>query len=196
MDFSLLSALITFAFVSSITPGPNNIMLATSGANFGFSKTIPHMFGIGLGFSFMVLLVGTGLSQFLDQYPSSYSILRVVSIIYLLYLAFKIATTDTTQGSRSLAQPMTFLQAAGFQWINPKAWTMALTAIGAYSPSHSLQAIMICAVIFACVNLPSVSFWTLLGQQSRQLLSNPKRLRAFNLFMAGLLIISIYPLLF
>lgn len=195
MDYHLITALITFAFVSTITPGPNNVMLASSGANFGFSRTIPHMLGIALGASLMIFLVGIGLMQIFDLYPISYSILKTVSIIYLLFLAYKIATTPTVQKDQHNSQPFSFLQAAIFQWVNPKAWTMAITAMSAYTPSHSIQAILLCAVIFALVNLPSVSFWTLLGQQSRQLLSNPKRLRAFNIVMAGLLIISIYPLL-
>ncbi|WP_298771364.1 LysE family translocator [uncultured Shewanella sp.] len=196
MDYHLISALITFAFVSTITPGPNNIMLASSGANFGFQRTIPHMLGIGLGFSFMVFLVGIGLIQIFDLYPVSYSILKTVSIVYLIFLAYKIATTSSSKETQHQSQPLSFMQAASFQWVNPKAWTMALTAMSAYTPSHSIQAIFLCAIIFALVNLPSVSFWTILGQQSRQILSNPKRLRAFNILMAGLLIISIYPLLF
>ncbi|WP_299493325.1 LysE family translocator [uncultured Shewanella sp.] len=196
MDYHLIGALITFAFVSTITPGPNNIMLASSGANFGFSRTIPHMLGIGLGFSFMVFLVGVGLIQIFDLYPMSYSILKTVSITYLVYLAYKIATTSVDKDNQQQTQPLSFLQAASFQWVNPKAWTMALTAMSAYTPSHSVQSILLCAVIFALVNLPSVSFWTLVGRQSRQVLSNPARLRLFNIIMAGLLIASIYPLLF
>lgn len=196
MDHHLIGALITFAFVSTITPGPNNIMLASSGANFGFQRTIPHMLGIGLGFSFMVFLVGIGLIQVFDLYPASYSILKTVSIAYLVYLAYKIATTQNGKESQSQGKPLSFLQAASFQWVNPKAWSMALTAMSAYTPSHNINAIVLCAIIFALVNLPSVSFWTLMGQQSRQLLSNPRRLKAFNITMAGLLIASIYPLLF
>ncbi|MCL1124611.1 LysE family translocator [Shewanella surugensis] len=196
MDYNLLGAFITFAFVSTITPGPNNIMLASSGANFGFQRTIPHMLGIGLGFSFMVILVGMGLIQVFDFYPTSYSILKAVSLAYLVYLAYKIATTQDAKENKAQTKPLSFLQAASFQWINPKAWTMALTAISVYAPSHSFNAIVLCAGIFALVNLPSVSFWTFMGQKSRQLLSNPARLRAFNIIMAGLLIASIYPLLF
>jgi threonine/homoserine/homoserine lactone efflux protein len=169
-------------------------MLMSSGANFGFKRTIPHMLGVGLGFSFMVALVGVGLIQLFDLYPVSHQILKVVSIAYLLYLAFKIATSvPIADQENNNAAPITFIQAAAFQWVNPKAWTMALTAISVYSPSRSLESIAIVAVIFAMVNIPSVSVWTVLGQQLRRILSSTVRLRAFNLTMAGLLVTSLYP---
>lgn len=193
MNYDILLALIAFAFVSSITPGPNNLMLMASGANFGFRRTIPHMLGIGLGFSFMVLLIGTGLAQVFDRYPASYTVLKVVSVVYLLYLAWKIAHAAPAKGADSTGDPMTFLQAAAFQWVNPKAWAMALTATTAYTPDHTLQAILVVAVVFGAVNLPSVSTWTVLGQQMARVLTNPRRLVAFNWTMAALLVASLYP---
>jgi len=136
MTFEILTALTIFAFVSSITPGPNNLMLMNSGANFGFKQTIPHMLGVGLGFTFMVLLVGLGVIQLFDRFPMSYDILKVLSIVYLVYLAFKIATsTGSIEQKSSTSTPFTFAQAALFQWVNPKAWTMALTSISIYAPS-------------------------------------------------------------
>lgn len=193
MTYDILLALIAFAFVSSITPGPNNLMLMASGANFGFRRTIPHMLGIGLGFSFMVLLVGTGLAQLFDRYPVSYTVLKVVSVVYLLYLAWKIAHAAPVRGANTTGNPMTFLQAAAFQWVNPKAWAMALTATTAYTPDHTLQAILVVALVFGAVNLPSVSTWTVLGQQMARVLTNPRRLVAFNWTMAALLVASLYP---
>jgi len=196
MTTELLTALIVFALVSTITPGPNNLMLMSSGANFGFKRTIPHMLGIGLGFSFMVALVGIGLIGVFDRYPVSHDILKVLSIAYLLYLAFKIATSvPIADPSNSKANPLTFIQAAAFQWVNPKAWSMALTAISVYSPSRSLESIALVAIIFGMVNIPSTSVWTVLGQQLRRLLSSTVRLRAFNFTMAGLLVASLYPTL-
>lgn len=195
MDYHLLSALVAFAFVATITPGPNNIMLASSGANFGFKRTIPHMLGIGIGFSFMLFLVGIGLIKIFDFIPLSDLILKTISIIYLLYLAFKIASIKDVNVNQEPSQPLSFIQAASFQWINPKAWTMALTTISIYAPSHNLYAIVFCAITFAFITLPVVSFWTMLGQKSRLLLSNQTRLRAFNFAMAALLIASIYPIL-
>lgn len=195
MTYDILMALIVFAFVSSITPGPNNLMLMASGANFGFRRTIPHMLGIGLGFTFMVLLVGAGLVQIFDRYPISYTVLKVVSVIYLMYLAWKIAHAAPVQGQDSTGTPMTFLQAAAFQWVNPKAWAMALTAIAAYAPGQTLNAILLVALVFGAINLPSVSTWTVLGQQMARILTNPRRLVVFNWTMAALLVASLYPVL-
>ena len=196
MTNELLTALIVFAVVSTITPGPNNLMLLSSGANFGFKRTIPHMLGIGLGFAWMGALVGIGLIEVFDRFPVSHDILKVASIGYLLYLAYKIATSQPIeeQGNNKVA-PLTFIQSAAFQWVNPKAWSMALTAISVYSPSRSLESIALVSIIFALANIPSVSLWTVLGQQLRRLLSSTFRLRAFNWTMAGLLVASIYPTL-
>ncbi|WP_170550743.1 LysE family translocator [Ruegeria atlantica] len=195
MTYDILLALIAFAFVSSITPGPNNLMLMASGANFGFRRTIPHMFGIGLGFTVMVLLVGAGLVQVFDRYPVSYTVLKLASVVYLLYLAWKIAHAAPANGKMAEGDPITFLQAAAFQWVNPKAWAMALTATTAYTPDHTMQAIIFVALIFGAVNLPSVSTWTVLGQQMARILTNPRRLVVFNWTMAVLLVASLYPVL-
>ena len=197
MNIESLLALALFALVSSITPGPNNLMLMSSGANFGYKKTIPHMLGVSLGFAFMLLLVGVGLVQLFNLYPVSYDILKVISVVYLLFLAYKIATSvSLSDKSKKESKPFTFIQASAFQWVNPKAWTMALTAISVYSPSQNIESIAIVAFVFALVNLPSVSCWTLLGQELRVILSNNARLRVFNFIMAGLLVMSLYPVLF
>ncbi len=195
MTPDLLLALAAFALVTSITPGPNNLMLMASGANFGFRRTVPHMLGIGIGFTIMVLLVGAGLIGLFDRYPASYTALKMLSIAYLLYLAWKIATATAPNGGNTSATPMSFLQAAAFQWVNPKAWAMALTAISAYAPDQSPAAVALVAVTFGAINLPSVSTWTVLGQQMQRLLTNPARLRAFNWTMALLLVISMAPVL-
>ncbi|MEO0972996.1 MAG: LysE family translocator [Pseudomonadota bacterium] len=194
MDIELLGGLAAFGVVSSITPGPNNLMLMASGANFGFRRTIPHMLGVGLGFGFMVLVVGTGLMGIFNAIPASYTALKVVSVLYLLYLAFRIATAaaPTLEGN-SAGRPFNFLQAAAFQWVNPKAWTMALTAVAAYAPSQSLLAVLFVATVFTLVNLPCVGVWAALGERLRVLLRSAAHLRAFNWLMAGLLIASLYP---
>jgi len=196
MTFEILTALTIFAFVSSITPGPNNLMLMNSGANFGFKQTIPHMLGVGLGFTFMVLLVGLGVIQLFDRFPMSYDILKVLSIVYLVYLAFKIATsTGNLEQKSSGSTPFTFVQAALFQWVNPKAWTMALTSISIYAPSKSFTAVLVVAIVFGIVNLPCISSWIMLGQKIQVILTDQKRLRIFNITMALLLILSLYPAL-
>jgi threonine/homoserine/homoserine lactone efflux protein len=167
-----------------------------SGANFGFKKTIPHMLGVGMGFTLMIALVGLGVIKLFDAFPLSYEILKVLSIMYLLYLAFKIATsTGNIEQKSSSAKPFNFVQAALFQWINPKAWTMALTSISIYAPTKSLSAVLLVAIVFGIVNLPCISAWVVLGQKIQILLTDKKRLRAFNISMALLLILSLYPAL-
>lgn len=195
MTYDLLAALALFAFVSSVTPGPNNLMLMASGANFGFRRTIPHMLGVALGFVFMVLLVGAGLVQVFDAFPVSYTVLKVGSVVYLLYLAWKIANSGPAKSGDATGRPMTFLQAAAFQWVNPKAWAMALTAISAYTPDHTLLAILLVGLVFGAINLPSVGSWTLLGQQMARFLTNERRLTLFNWTMAALLVASLYPVI-
>ena len=194
MDLETLSALGLFVFVAAITPGPNNLMLMASGANFGFRRTLPHLLGVGIGFTLMIVLVGVGLVQVFDLYPISHQILKVVSVIYLLWLAWKIANAATPEGDvQSEGAPITFIQAALFQWVNPKAWTMALTAISAYTPDQTLYYVSLVALVFGIVNLPSVSLWTVLGEQMARFLTSAARLRAFNWAMAGLLVLSLYP---
>ena len=195
MSFELLYALAVFAFVTSITPGPNNVMLMASGANFGFRRSIPHMLGIGVGFMVMVGLVGLGLMGVFDRYPVSHTILLVFSVGYMTWLAWKIATASAPSRREAGGTPLRFVQAAAFQWVNPKAWAMALTAITAYAPDRSLWGIVMVAAVFGVINLPCVSCWTVIGQQIRRFLGTPGRLRAFNWTMAALLVVSMVPLL-
>ncbi len=192
MNLELVSALALFAFVSSATPGPNNLMLMSSGANFGFKQTLPHLFGVSLGFAIMLILVGLGVSQLFDLLPISYTILQVLCIGYLFYLAFKIATNTSPIGEAQVNnKPFSFTQAALFQWVNPKAWSMALSAISLYAPSKTLLSVLLVALIFGLINLPCVSLWTLLGQKLQRVLAKPIRLRIFNVFMALLLVLSV-----
>lgn len=207
MTTELLLALTAFAFVSSITPGPNNLMLMASGVNFGFFRTIPHMLGVGVGFVILILLVGAGLVKVFELYPQAHTILKVASCLYLLYLAWKIATSPPP-GAKSHkgekgdpppgeVRPMTFLQAALFQWVNPKAWTMALTAVTAYSiPAQPVMSLFLVALVFGGINLPAVSAWALAGAQLRRVLSDPRNLKIFNITMAVLLVATIYPIAF
>lgn len=197
MTYDLIPALAGFAFVTSITPGPNNLMLMASGANFGLRRTLPHMLGVGLGFTYMVAAVGLGLYGIFDRWPVAHDALKVASVAYLLWLAWKIATAapKAPEAPETAGRPMTFLQAAAFQWVNPKAWAMALTAIAAYSPDRSLAGVALVAVVFGIVNIPSVGCWTVLGQQMRRFLTTGHRLRAFNATMALLLVATLWPIL-
>ncbi|MEO1701218.1 MAG: LysE family translocator [Pseudomonadota bacterium] len=191
MQYELLFALTTFAFASSITPGPNNMMLLASGANFGFRRTIPHMLGISLGHAIMVFLVGVGLAQIFTAFPILKQIMQIVAAIYMIWLAWKIANAAPADSQEVEGSPLTFTQAAAFQWVNPKAWGMALTAVTAYAPGDTVLAMALVAITFASVNLPSVSIWTILGQQMQRFLTSSHRLRAFNWTMAALLVCSL-----
>ena len=193
MGFELFVALSLFAFVSSITPGPNNLMLMASGANFGFRRTLPHMMGVGVGFVVMLFLVGIGLIGIFDAVQYSYVVLKWVSVIYLCWIAWRVANSAAPSKETGTGKPFSFFQAAMFQWVNPKAWSMSLTAITLYAPDRSLLAVFLVTLVFGLINLPCVSSWTLLGQKMQILLTNPKRLTAFNYTMAAMLIATLIP---
>ncbi len=196
MTYEILTGLILFAFASSITPGPNNIMLLASGANFGLRRTVPHMLGISIGHAVMVTLVGLGLIQIFDAYPPIRTALMIISAVYLLYLAWKVANAAPPPEATTTARPLTFLQAAGFQWVNPKAWYMAIYAQTNFAPEDgAIWGAVAVALVFACTNLPSVTVWAWGGVQMRRFLSTPLRLRMFNVTMAVLLVVSLYPML-
>ncbi len=194
----VLLALVGFAFVTSVTPGPNNMMLMASGANFGFRRTVPHMLGISLGHALMVFLVGMGIGEVFVVWPVLNRVLEVVAVAYMLWLAWKIAGSGAPGNGKSGGRvaggrPFSFWQAAGFQWVNPKAWAMALTATTVYAPGHGWAAMALVAVVFASVNLPSVSVWTVLGREVARVLTDARRRRWFNWGMAGLLVLSLWP---
>ncbi|RVQ17251.1 LysE family translocator, partial [Sinorhizobium meliloti] len=137
MQLDTLLALFLFAFTTSITPGPNNMMLFASGVNFGFVRTIPHMLGIGIGFFVLLIAVGLGLGALLHSVPLLYTALKFAGGAYLVWIAWKIGTSRSLGEGRANAVPMTFLQAAAFQWVNPKAWVMAVSAMATYTSSDS-----------------------------------------------------------
>ncbi|MEM1145639.1 MAG: LysE family translocator [Pseudomonadota bacterium] len=212
MNLDLVTALALFALVSSITPGPNNLMLMSSGANFGFRRTLPHVVGVEIGFVIMLLVVGLGLSELLRAYPVSYQILRVLSLVYLCYLAFAIlrsTASDVETGKATIdcdvedepteagacLKPLTFLQAALFQWVNPKSWAMALTAVSVYAPEPSLFMVSVIALTFALIGFPSVSIWAILGCRLQRLLHSENHRRNFNIGMTLLLVASMAPML-
>ncbi|MEM9105838.1 MAG: LysE family translocator [Pseudomonadota bacterium] len=189
-------ALLVFALVSSITPGPNNFMLLTSGVNFGFWRTLPHMCGIAVGFGTLLLAVGFGLGALLQKWPALEIFLKIAGGAYLLYLAWKIAGSRTVTKTQDVARPITLFQAAAFQWVNPKAWMMAVTAMVLYTnPSSPTLSVMLVALAFVLVNFPSVSVWAGFGTFMRQYLSDPTRLKRFNLTMAILLVASLVPMM-
>lgn len=196
MQFEILIALIGFAFVTSITPGPNNLMLLSSGVNYGFVRTLPHMLGIGSGFALLLVCVGVGLGKMLEYYPPAFTALKAAGGAYLLYLAYKIATSGPLGNAENVGKPMTFVQAALFQWVNPKAWVMAVSSMSAYtSPDQYNFTVFIIAVVFPIVNIPSVACWAMFGTSMRGFLQDPIKLKYFNFLMAALLVISLWPML-
>ena len=196
MAYELILSLVGFAFVSSITPGPNNVMLMASGANFGLMRTVPHMLGISLGHGFMTFLIGLGLAEVFQAVPALRIATMAVCTVYLLYLAWRIAHAAAPGEGAAGARPFTFLQAAAFQWVNPKAIYMGITAQTYYAPEGggAFGAAMV-AGIFALVNLPSVGIWAWGGTQVRRWLSAGRRLVVFNWTMAALLVASLVPIL-
>ncbi|WP_423761838.1 LysE family translocator [Burkholderia sp. NLJ2] len=199
MEFLTLSALpagMLFALVTSITPGPNNTMLLASGVNFGFRRTMPHLFGISIGVAILMLSVGFGLGEAFKRLPLLYTILEAASVAYLLYLAWRIGTSGEVKAHGAKPRPMTFIEAAAFQWVNPKAWMMVLTAATTVrlSADYGMNAAWM-AVVFILIGFPCICLWAAFGLGLRRFLSNRRALRIFNVTMAVLLILSLYPLI-
>ncbi len=193
MDESLI-ALVLFAFVSTFTPGPNNMMLMASGANVGFRRTIPHMLGVIFGFGLMIFLVGLGLAEVFTAFPRIHDVLRVICGLFLIYIAIKIARSRP-QVDQASYKPMSFFAAVLFQWVNPKGWTMALSAVSLYNPTASLYGLVLVTLAFTLVNMPSASIWAYAGKKISRVLKQDSHMRLFNWSMALLLVGSTLPML-
>ncbi|SHG07182.1 Threonine/homoserine/homoserine lactone efflux protein [Kaistia soli DSM 19436] len=191
-------ALLGFAFVTAFTPGPNNAMLMISGANFGFARSVPHMLGVSIGFPVMVLAVGLGLGGVLEAYPLVHRILAYVAFAYLVYLAWKLAFAGRVDGEGiRVGKPMSFVAAALFQWVNPKAWIMAVSALALYVPPNeaALTSSSRVALAFALAAFPSTVVWCLFGKAISHYLDSDRRIAIFNGTMAVLLVVSMVPTL-
>lgn len=191
---ALLPGFALFMLIGSITPGPNNVMLLASGANFGIRRSLPHMFGISVGFAAMQLAVGLGLGALFLASPAAQAVLRVVGLGYILWLAWRIATAGSVGDAAAPARPLSFLQAALFQWVNVKAWMLVTGAVAVYSAPGE-PAFLVLALITMIVNIPCILVWLVLGVGIRRLLSRPAWLRAFNGTMAALLLASVLPMI-
>ncbi len=193
----IFTALLLFAFASSITPGPNNMMVMASGANFGLRRTLPHWAGVAVGFFGLLLACGLGLGGLFTAYPVLHEILKWAGAVYLVYLAFKIATTRSlsTAKNGAAAKPITFMAAVAFQLVNVKAWAMALGATTTYIPVQNyLGNLLVAAMVFLAVNIPCVGMWLTSGVVLKRYLERPVVLRAFNIIMAIMLLTSLFPL--
>lgn len=193
----LIIAIALFAFSSGITPGPNNIMLMTSGVNFGIKRSLPHLMGISLGFPTMILAIGLGLSAVFQTYPIIHQLIKIIGIIYLLYLSWLIANSSSKLEGKSVAKPLSFIQAAAFQWVNPKGWIMAVGAIATFtSVQQELTAqVITIATVFLCVAFPCAIVWLGFGVALKRLLKNERQQKVFNISMAVLLVASIIPMI-
>lgn len=189
-------AVMTFAFVGSITPGPNNIMLMASGLNHGVRKSIPHFLGISVGFPMMVAAVGAGMGAAFSLFPHLHRVITFVGVTYLLYLAWKIANAGNPKAASKTKAPLTFLQAASFQWVNPKAWVIAVGAIGAFTiPGQLVQSTSFIVLSYFVIGSISMSIWLILGQRLQLLLRSDRSIHYFNVAMGVLLVMSVIPII-
>lgn len=184
-----------FAFVMSITPGPNNVIALASGVNFGFRRSMPFFTGVALGFPVMLAILATGFKAVLLAAPWAFDVIRIAGMLYLLWMAWHIATADGVDaGGEKRAAPIGVIQSALLQWVNPKAWTIAIGALAAYAVADNFwPSIAAMCVLFAIIAWPSTAVWALFGQWVQRWLSTPARLRAFNVTMALLLVASLAP---
>jgi threonine/homoserine/homoserine lactone efflux protein len=199
MAGDVLGGLVGFVAVTLITPGPNNVMLMASGLNYGFSRTLPHLAGVALGFAFMVLLVGCGLGGVFAAWPWVYAVIKWAGVAYLVYMALGIAAAspEPLDGSgEGAGRPLTFIEAAAFQWVNPKAWVMAVGAMATYSAVAPFPYnVGIFVGLFGVLGLVSAGVWVAFGLSLRRVLTSSRAIRAFNLAMAGALLASLVPVL-
>ncbi len=191
----LILPLLLFSISMAITPGPNNVMVTASGVNFGYKKTLPHILGITFGFPLMVVLIGLGLGSVFKSFPVIHHILKYIGATYLLYLAWKIATFSSFNNNGDRNKPFTFWQAVIFQWVNPKAWVIAVGAIATFTSvgSDVFLEVLLIAFVFCIVCFPCVSLWAFLGTNIKRLLTTDYYRKVFNISMAFLLVISLLP---
>ena len=186
---------VLFGVIAAITPGPNNVMLTTTGLNFGVRRGVPHLLGICIGFPVMLALIGLGFGTLFQLYPILHEVIKIVGVIYLLYLAWKIATTRAGVSEIKQSKPINFWQAAAFQWVNPKAWIMGSSALAAYTSlddNFFIQVLIIC-LTFVVITIPCAGIWLVFGAGLQHFLKDPGHLKIFNISMALLLIASILP---
>jgi threonine/homoserine/homoserine lactone efflux protein len=195
---ALLITSIPFMVSMGFTPGPNNILVASSGVNFGFRATLPHILGITVGYPLMLLIVGIGLAKIFIAVPAIHVVLKYVCIAYLIYLAWRIAVASAMGEARRTPKPLNFIQGAAFQWVNGKGWVVALSAVTTYTVVNATLPLQIVALaaISLVITFASVSCWTFFGALLRRYLHTERRRRWFNYSMAALLIISIIPVFF
>ena len=189
----LLLPLVSFAFVSSITPGPNNLMLSASGVVFGFNRTLPHLLGVCVGFTLLLVVCGSGIGALLIELPAAALALKAFGTVYLLYLAWTFRNALAPQARSASARPLKFAEAVAFQFVNPKAWIMGLTAASVFVPDlepRYLGVAIMCAV-FSIVNVPCICTWAALGATLKRRLTQDRWRRRFSGAIALLTVYSV-----
>ncbi len=197
MTASLFLALIAFAFISAYTPGPNNAVLLATGVNFGFRAAVPMIFGVGLGFPFLILCVGLGLGKVFETYPIVLSAIKIAGTIYMFWMAWKIATSKPSENdSISADKPLNFLQGCAFQWVNPKAWIMAVYSLTAFTLVGQFYTGLFTVVgVYLFMGLTSAITWAGFGVALKNLMNDPKWFRIVNTSLAAALVLSLAPML-
>ena len=198
MTIEFLLALFGFVVAATVTPGPNNLMVLVSGANWGLRRTLPHILGIAIGFPVMIIAVGLGLDSLFEAYPTIHDILRYLAFAYLLYLAWRIVRAGRPDTSTRRSRPLNMFEAMAFQWVNPKAWALMFgaTALFTTPTGNPWIEVGIVALFFGLVCLPNGVVWCLFGTAIARFLANDARRQIFNVVMAVLLIASVVPVLF
>jgi len=194
--YAMLISIVSFTMATVMTPGPNNIMMLSSGLTFGYKKTIPHMMGVAIGFPLMVIAVGLGIGVIFQSFPIVYQVLKYLGISYLLWMAYKIAkSNDSYENKNQITKPFTFIQAALFQWLNPKAWIMAITSTSSFIVSNEnvyIQ-VLIISFIYFLSGIISTNTWTLGGVFLNKFIKNKKSVKIFNTTMAIFIVLSVIP---
>ncbi|WP_419905303.1 LysE family translocator [Kiloniella sp.] len=191
--WSLLVLIVPLAFSLTISPGPNNVMAMASGTNFGYFRSLPVISGFALGLGSMILSAGLGLGQIFVAFPLVHEVLKYVAVAYLLYLAWRIAGSGGVKETNAEQKPLSFMQGILFQWVNPKAWMVSISAVASFSlpEADPLTQSLLIALVFTLVAFPSVSIWAIVGRIIAKYLQSPKALRIFNISIAGLLVLSL-----
>ncbi len=197
MTYDLFLGLVVFAAIAAFTPGPNNTMLMASGINFGFRRTLPLILGVMVGFPFMIGCIGLGLGKIFDIYPIIYTTLKYVGAGYMLWLAWKIATEEPAgEGNKDVGNPIGFFQACALQWVNPKAWVMAVTSLSAYTVSTQYYSGVLAVVATAMLmGIGSATTWAMFGVGLKHILNDARYFRIINVALGLALVASLVPML-
>jgi threonine/homoserine/homoserine lactone efflux protein len=197
MSYGLVGAFVVFAVATLFTPGPNNLMLMTTGLNFGLRRAQPHVLGVTLGFTFMLVVVGIGLGALFSAWPVLYTIVKYAGAAYVLYLAWLIGRSHSIREGEAAARPVSFVEACLFQWVNPKGWVMTVGSVTAYAAIADFPLnILVMAAVFVVFGYASSTTWVLFGAGLRRFVDGPGALQAFNIAMAVLLAFSLVPVFF